>query len=79
MENNEEINQDQMNQEEMSNDELIQEEAAEPKPKTYDVLGLIVGAVFGIFLAVVGITDILMGIIVGMFIGLVAGTFIKKK
>jgi hypothetical protein len=79
MENNEDINQEDINQEEMSNDELIQEAEAEPKQKTYDVVGLLVGGVFGIFISIVGITDILMGIITGMFIGLVAGTFIKKK
>lgn len=79
MENNEDLNQETINQEEMSNDELIQEDESEPKQKTYDVVGLLAGAVFGIFISVIGITDILMGIIVGMFIGLVVGTFIKKK
>lgn len=79
MENNEEINQEDINQEEMSNDELIQEAESEPKQKTYDVVGLLIGAVFGIFIAIIGITDILMGVIIGMFIGLVVGTFIKKK
>ena len=75
MENNEEIN-----QEDMSNEELLQEEEkSAPKPKTYDVVGLLAGAVFGIFLAIIGVTDILMGIIMGMFVGLVVGTFIKKK
>ena len=76
MENNEEINQEEM----LENiQEEIPEEESTPKPKTYDVVGLIAGAVFGIFIAVIGITNILMGIIVGMFFGLVIGTFIKKK
>ena len=41
-------------------------------------VGLMVGACVGIFIAVIGITDILMGIIFGMFVGLVVGSFIKK-
>lgn len=47
--------------------------------KSYDVEGLMIGAFLGIFVAIVGITDVLMGIVVGMFIGLVVGTCIKKK
>jgi len=35
----------------------------EERPETYDVTGLIIGAVAGIVLAVLGITSILMGII----------------
>lgn len=54
-------------------------EKKEEIQKSYDVAGLLIGAVFGIFIAIIGITDILMGITVGMFIGLVIGTFIKKK
>ncbi len=73
MENNEEIKQEE------TQVENTQEEAVSVMPKTYDVLGLLAGAVFGLFLAVVGVTDVLMGIIVGMFLGLVIGTFIKKK
>ncbi|MBR3654720.1 MAG: hypothetical protein IKN62_04715 [Elusimicrobia bacterium] len=73
MENNEEIKQEE------TQVENTQEEAVSVKPKTYDVFGLLAGAVFGLFLAVVGVTDVLMGIIVGMFLGLVIGTFIKKK
>lgn len=47
--------------------------------KSYDVVGLLIGAVVGIFAAIIGLTDILMGTIMGMFFGLVIGTFIKKK
>lgn len=66
----------------MENDENLNLEEIEKKEeiqKTYDVAGLLIGAVFGIFIAIIGVTDILMGITVGMFIGLVIGTFIKKK
>lgn len=73
MENNEDIKQEE------TQVENTQEEALSTKPKTYDVFGLLAGAVFGLFLGIVGITDVLMGIIVGMFFGLVIGTFIKKK
>ena len=66
MENNENIEQESLNQ-------------TESKPKTYDVAGLLIGAVVGILLSITGIIDILMGIISGMFFGLVIGTFIKKK
>ena len=48
------------------------------RPPTYDIIGLIIGAGVGIFISVIGITDILMGIIFGMFVGLVVGSFIKK-
>ena len=72
MENNEDINLEEIQGE-------MPEETVSSKPKTYDVVGLIAGAVFGIFIAIIGITNILMGIIVGMFLGLVIGTFIKKK
>jgi uncharacterized protein YqgC (DUF456 family) len=64
---------------ENNNETINQDKTKQTKQQTYDVAGLLIGAVVGIFLAIVGITDILMGIIAGMFIGLVAGTFIKKK
>ena len=66
----------------MENNENLEQEIIEgenPKQKTFDVVGLLVGAVIGVFAAIIGITNILMGIIVGMFFGLVAGTFIKRK
>lgn len=66
----------------MENNENIEQESVdqqENKPKTYDVAGLLIGAVVGILLSIIGIVDILMGIISGMFFGLVIGTFIKKK
>ncbi|MBR4632434.1 MAG: hypothetical protein IKO48_03850 [Elusimicrobia bacterium] len=64
---------------ENNNETTNQDKTKQTKQQTYDVAGLLIGAVVGIFLAIVGITDILMGIIAGMFIGLVVGTFIKKK
>lgn len=73
MEFNEEIKQDEAQVEELP------KETEAPKPKTYDVFGLIAGAVLGLLLAIVGVADVLMCIIVGMFFGLVIGTFIKKK
>lgn len=48
------------------------------RPPTYDTIGLIIGACGGIFISVIGITNILMGVIIGMFLGLVIGSFIKK-
>ena len=66
----------------MENNENIEQEEIERKenkPQTYDVTGLLIGGVVGIIAAILGITDILMGIIAGMFFGLVIGTFIKKK
>ena len=69
MENNENFEQEALNTSEIETS----------KPKTYDVAGLLIGAIVGIFIAIIGITNILMGIIVGMFFGLVIGTFIKKK
>ncbi len=66
----------------MENEENTERENIEQKaekPKTYDVAGLLAGAGVGIIAAIIGITDILMGIIAGMFFGLVIGTFIKKK
>jgi hypothetical protein len=69
MENNENL--------EQQNVETTEKE--ENAVKKYDIEGLIIGAFFGVILAIVGITDILMGIVVGMFLGLVTGTCIKKK
>ena len=66
----------------MENNENIEKEKVEyeeKKQKTYDVAGLLIGAIVGIIVAITGVTNILMGIIAGMFFGLVAGTFIKKK
>ena len=77
MENNENIEQETVNPEQETMEDVIEEEG--PKQKTYDVAGLLIGAVVGIIAAIIGITDILMGIIAGMFFGLLAGTFIKKK
>ena len=77
MENNENIEQETVNPEQETTEDVIEEEG--PKQKTYDVAGLLIGAVVGIIAAIIGITDILMGIIAGMFFGLVTGTFIKKK
>ena len=64
---------------ENNNETINQDKTKQTKQQTYDVAGLLIGAVVGMFFAIVGITDILMGIIAGMFIGLVVGTFIKKK
>ena len=66
----------------MENNENLEKETVEEentKQKTFDVAGLLIGAFVGIILAIIGLTDILMGIIAGMFFGLVIGTFIKKK
>ena len=48
------------------------------RPPTYDTVGLIIGACVGLFISIIGITDILMGLTTCMFIGLVVGSFIKK-
>lgn len=77
MENNENIEQETVNPEQETMEDVIEEEG--PKQKTYDVAGLLIGAVVGIIAAIIGLTDVLMGIIAGMFFGLVIGTFIKKK
>ena len=77
MENNENIEQETVNPEQETTEDVIEEEG--PKQKTYDVAGLLIGAVVGILAAIIGLTDVLMGIIAGMFFGLVTGTFIKKK
>ena len=77
MENNENIEQETVNPEQETTEDVIEEEG--PKQKTYDVAGLLIGAVVGILAAIIGLTDVLMGIIAGMFFGLVIGTFIKKK
>lgn len=61
------------------NSETIITEEENTKQETFDVAGLLIGALVGIIVAILGVTNILMGIIVGMFFGLVAGTFIKKK
>ena len=50
----------------MENDEKIEQKIADEentKQKTFDVAGLLIGAVVGVVLAIIGITDILMGII----------------
>ena len=78
MENNEKIEQETVNPEQETMEDVIEEEEG-PKQKTYDVAGLLIGAVVGILAAIIGLTDVLMGIIAGMFFGLVIGTFIKKK
>ncbi len=54
-------------------------ENKETEQKTYDVAGLIIGGVVGLFISFMGIVNFLMGIILGMFVGLVIGTLIKKN
>ena len=54
-------------------------ENKEPEQKSYDVAGLIIGGVAGLFISFMGIINFLMGIILGMFVGLVIGTLIKKN
>ena len=63
----------------MENNQDINIENNENEEKTYDVAGLVIGAFAGLVISFTGIIDFLMGIILGMFIGLVTGTFIKKK
>lgn len=61
----------------MENNQDIENEQYERS--TYDVAGLVIGALVGLVFSFLGIIDFLMGIILGMFIGLVAGTLVKKK
>ncbi|MBQ3834543.1 MAG: hypothetical protein II816_03410 [Elusimicrobia bacterium] len=61
----------------MENNQDIENEQYEQP--TYDVLGLVIGALVGLVFSFFGIIDFLMGIILGMFVGLVAGTLVKKK
>jgi len=61
----------------MENNQNLQDNELEQK--TYDVVGLIIGGVVGLFISFIGIVNFLMGIILGMFVGLVIGTLIKKN
>ena len=61
----------------MENNQDIENEQYEQP--TYDVLGLVIGALVGLVFSFFGIIDFLMGIILGMFVGLVAGTLVKRK
>ncbi len=61
----------------MSDDEIKNQEPAN-KPETYDVAGMLIGGGVGFLFGLTGVMDFLMSIIVGMFLGLVIGTFIKK-
>ncbi len=54
-------------------------QSSQTQSQTYDVAGLIIGGIAGLVVSFFGIVNFLMGVILGMFIGLVAGTFIKKK
>ncbi|MDD2524656.1 MAG: hypothetical protein WCS83_03505 [Endomicrobiia bacterium] len=65
-----------MDNEDVKNEENQKDTTKEEK--TYDKVGLLIGGVFGILLSLFGIIDFLMGITVGMFLGLLIGTFIKK-
>jgi len=70
-----------MDDENIKNEEIREEENEDivSEQKTYDVAGLFIGSLCGILIAVTGITNILMGITVGMFLGLVIGSYVKKK
>lgn len=61
----------------MENNQEI--ENNEEERKNYDVAGLVIGAFAGLLVSFLGVIDFLMGVILGMFCGLVAGTLIKKK
>ncbi len=70
-----------MDNENVKNEEKFDEENGEAaqEKKSYDVTGLLIGALFGILIAAVGVTNVLMGVTVGMFLGLLIGSSIKKK
>lgn len=57
-------------------DETEKEE--EQEQKTYDKEGLLIGGAVGILISLFGIMSFLMAVTVGMFLGLLTGTFIKK-
>ncbi len=61
----------------MENNQDIEKEQHERK--TYDVAGLMIGALAGLVFSFFGVIDFLMGIIAGMFVGLVVGTLTKRK
>ena len=63
----------------MENNQDTNIENNEHEKKTYDVAGLVIGAFAGLVFSFTGIIDFLMGIILGMFVGLVTGTLVKKK
>lgn len=65
-----------MNDDDIKNQEQSKDE--KQIPETYDVAGLLIGGGVGILFSFTGITDFLMSIIAGMFLGLLIGTFIKK-
>ncbi|MFA7074432.1 MAG: hypothetical protein WC234_04505 [Endomicrobiaceae bacterium] len=50
----------------------------EQRQKTYDKEGLLIGGAVGILISLFGIMSFLMAVTVGMFLGLLTGTFIKK-
>ena len=58
------------NQEQSKNEKEIVE--------TYDVIGLLIGGGVGILFSFTGIINFLMSLIIGMFFGLLIGTYIKK-
>jgi len=65
-----------MNDDDIKNQEQQKDE--KQIPETYDVSGMLIGGGVGVLVSFTGITDLLMCIVAGMFLGLLIGTYIKK-
>ena len=65
----------------MNDDDMKNQEQSKDEKKiveTYDVLGLFIGGGVGLLFSFTGIINFLMSLIIGMFLGLLIGTFVKK-